>query len=82
MKQVPDAADQLDISVPRHNEKKSRIATMTIRHASFDFPAPINRAKSFQDKSVSLNVISANEDNPNLDLTKLSVISVDILTVG
>lgn len=64
MRQVPDAG-QLEILVPRHDEKKSRSATLTIRHASFGFPPPINRAKSFQDKSVSLNVISASEDNPN-----------------
>ena len=56
----------MKIIVPRHDEKKSRIATLTIRHASFDFPPPINRAKSFQDKSVTLNVIYALKRNPNL----------------
>ena len=100
MGQIPDAG-QLKILVPRHDEKKSRIATLTIRHASFDregcrgnlgisnrgvdFPPPINRAKSFQHKSVSLNVIYALEKNPNpeekaiqwLLLTTLEVKSFD-----
>ena len=84
MRQVPDAG-KLEISVPRHDEQKSRNATLTIRHASFDFPPPINRAKSFQDKSVSLNVISASENNPNPEekaiqwvlLTTLEVKSFD-----
>ena len=64
MEQTPDAG-QLKMLIPLNDEKKSRTATLTIRHASFDFPPPINRAKSFQHKSVSLNVISALEDNPN-----------------
>ena len=37
--QVPDSG-QLKIIVPRHDEKKSRIATLTIRHASFDGSTP------------------------------------------
>lgn len=63
MKQVSDAG-QLKISVPRQDEKKSRIANLTIRYANFDFPPPINRAKSFKNQSVTLNVISATEENP------------------
>ena len=55
---------QLEIVVPRRDEKQSRTANLTIRYASFDFPPPINRAKSFQHQSVNLNVISALEDNP------------------
>mgnify|MGYP001085232062 CR=1 FL=1 len=57
-------AGQLKISIPRQDEKKSRIANLTIRYASFDFPPPINRAKSFKHQSVNLNVISATEENP------------------
>lgn len=64
IEQVPDAG-QLEISIPRDDEKKSRTATLTIRYASFDFSPPINRAKSFQHKSVSLNVIYALEENLN-----------------
>ena len=57
-------AGQLEIVVPRQDEKKSRTASLTIRYASFDFLPPINRAKSFQHQSVNLNVIFASEDNP------------------
>lgn len=63
MEQIPDAG-QLKISVPRQDEKKSRTANLTIRYASFDFSPPINRAKSFKRQSVTLNVISATEENP------------------
>ena len=63
MEQIPDAG-QLKISVPRPDGKKSRIANLAIRYASFDFPPPINRAKSFKHQSVTLNVICATEENP------------------
>ena len=55
---------QLTISLPRQEKKTSRTANLTIRYASFDFPPPINRAKSFKHQSVTLNVISATEENP------------------
>lgn len=63
MEQTPDAG-QLKISVPRPDGKKSRIANLAIRYASFDFPPPINRAKNFKHQSVTLNVICATEENP------------------
>ena len=61
--QIPGAG-QLTISLPRQEKKTSRTANLTIRYASFDFPPPINRAKSFKHQSVTLNVISATEENP------------------
>ncbi|NJO98423.1 MAG: hypothetical protein HC764_22490 [Pleurocapsa sp. CRU_1_2] len=46
------------------------ILEQQIRHASFDFPPPINRVKSFQHKSVSLN--SCCSMSFNLDAFALS----------
>lgn len=71
MRQVPDAG-QLEISVPRHDAKKSRNATLSIRYASFDFSPPINRAKSFKRESVTLNVISATEENPPTEVKPIT----------
>lgn len=78
--QIPDSG-QLQISVPRPDEKKSRTATLTIRYASFDFPPPINRAKSFNHDPVTLNVISALEENPNPEVTPIQWLLLTTLTI-
>ncbi len=79
--QIPSTG-QLKISVPRQDEKKSRTATLTIRYASFDFPPPINRAKSFNHQSVTLNVISALEENPNPEVTPIQWLLLTTLKVN
>ncbi len=58
------SSGQLDISVPRKDDRPSRSATLTIRCASFTFPAPSNRPKTAAREQITLNVISAREDNP------------------
>ena len=80
IKQIPDAG-QLKIVVPRHDHKKSRIATLTIRHASLDFLPPINRAKSFPHQSVTLNVISALEDRPDSEVKPIQWLLLTTLEV-
>lgn len=45
------AVGQLEIVVPRQDEKQSRTASLAIRYASFDFPPPINRATCFQQET-------------------------------
>lgn len=76
------AAGQLEIVVPRQDEKKSRTASLTIRYASFDFPPPINRAKSFLGQSVSLNVICALENNPNPEVKPIQWLLLTTLEVN
>ena len=71
MEQIPDAG-QLKISVPRADGQKSRTTDLSIRYASFDFPPPINRAKSFKHESVTLNVISAIEENPPTEVKPIT----------
>ena len=78
--QIPDSG-QLKISVPRTDGKQSRTATLTIRDASFDFPPPTNRAKSFNHDSVTLNVISALEENPNPEVTPIQWLLLTTLTI-
>ncbi len=72
---------QLEIVVPRQDEKQSRTASLTIRYASFDFPTPINRAKFFQHQSVTLNVISALEDNPNPEVKPIQWLLLTTLEI-
>ncbi|HEY9766907.1 MAG TPA: IS4 family transposase [Coleofasciculaceae cyanobacterium] len=79
--QVPSTG-QLKILVPRQDERKSRTANLTIRHASFDFPPPINRARSFQSQSVTLNVISALEDNPNPEVKPIQWLLLTTLLIN
>lgn len=55
---------------------------MTIRHASFNFPPPINRAKSFKHKSVTLNVISAIEENSNPEVAPIQWLLLTTLSVN
>lgn len=81
MKRVPDAG-QLKISVPRQDEQKSRTANLTIRYASFDFLPPINRAKSFQPQSVTLNAISATEENPPTEVKPITWLLLTSLEVS
>lgn len=81
MKRVPDAG-QLKISVPRQDEQKSRTANLTIRYASFDFLPPINRAKSFQHQSVTLNAISATEENPPTEVKPITWLLLTSLEVS
>lgn len=76
------SAGQLEIVVPRQDEQKSRTASLTIRYASFDFPPPINRAKSFQHQSITLNVISALEDNPNPEVKPIQWLLLTTLEVN
>jgi Txe/YoeB family toxin of Txe-Axe toxin-antitoxin module len=77
---VPDAGE-LEILVPRQDERKSRTASLTISYASFDFPAPINRAKSFPHKSVTLNVIYALEKHPNPEVKPIQWLLMTTLEV-
>ena len=79
--QIPSNG-QLKILVPRQDEKKSRTATLTIRYASFDFPPPTNRSKSFNHQSVTLNVISALEENPNPEVTPIKWLWLTTLEVN
>ncbi len=79
--QTPNA-DQLKISVPRQDDKKSRTANLSIRYASFDFPPPINRAKSFQHKSVTLNVVFATEENPPTGIKPIQWLLLTTLEVN
>ncbi|MGL4880479.1 MAG: IS4 family transposase [Waterburya sp.] len=81
MKRVPDAG-QLKITVPRQDEQKSRTANLTIRYASFDFLPPINRAKSFQHQSVTLNAISATEENPPTEVKPITWLLLTSLEVS
>ena len=81
IRQTPNAG-QLKVSVPRQDDKKSRTANLTIRYASFDFPPPINRAKSFQHQSVTLNVISATEENPPIGITPIEWLLLTTLEVN
>ena len=81
MAEIPSVG-QLEIVVPRQDEKKSRTASLTIRHASFDFPPPINRAKSFQHQSVTLKVISALEDNPNPEVKPIQWLLLTTLEIN
>ena len=74
--------DKISIVVPRQDEKKPRTASLRIRHASFDFPPPMNRAKSFQNRSVTLNVISALEDNPNPEVKPIQWLLLTTLEVS
>ena len=55
---------QLVISVPRKDEQPTRKATLNVRYASFTFPAPNNRPKTAPRQQITLNVISAREENP------------------
>ena len=52
------------ISVPRKDEQPTRKATLNVRYASFTFPAPSNRPKTATRQQITLNVISAREENP------------------
>lgn len=81
IKGIPSVG-QLEIVVPRQDEKKPRTASLTIRYASFDFPPPINRAKSFPGQLVSLNVISALEDNPNPEVKPIQWLLLTTLEVN
>ena len=63
MAQTPSSG-QLVISVPRKDEQPSREANLTISYASFTFPAPSNRPKTAAPEQITLNVISAQEENP------------------
>lgn len=81
MNQIP-AAGQLEIVVPRQDEQKSRSASLNIRYASFDFPPPINRAKSFSPQSVTLNVISALEDNVNPEVKPIQWLLLTTLEIN
>jgi len=73
---------QLEIVVPRRDEKQSRTASLSIRYASFDFPPPINRAKCFQHQSVTLNVISVLEDDPNPGMKPIQWLLLTTLEVN
>ena len=81
MGQIPNAG-RIKISVPRQDETKSRTAELTIRYASFEFPPPINRANSFQHRSVTLNVISAIEENPPSGVTPIQWLLLTTLEVN
>ena len=81
IQQTPNAG-QLKVSVPRQDDKKSRTANLTICYASFDFPPPINRAKSFQHQSVTLNVVSAIEENPPTGITPIEWLLLTTLEVN
>ena len=72
----------MTIVVPRQDEYKSRTACLSIRHASFDFSPPINRAKNFQHQSVALNVISAIEENPPPDVKPITWLLLTSLEVN
>ena len=61
--QTPSSG-QLVISVPRKDEQPTREATLTVRYASFTVPAPSNRPKTATRQQITLNVISAREENP------------------
>ena len=61
--QTPSSG-QLVISVPRKDDQPTREATLTISYASFTFPAPSNRPKTASRKQITLNAISAREENP------------------
>ena len=73
---------QLVISVPRKDEKPSRSATLTIRHASFHFPPPRNRSTSLTGESIALTVISATEDNPTPGATPIKWLLLTTLSVN
>jgi hypothetical protein len=83
IRQTPNAG-QLKVSLPRQDDKKSRTANLTIRYASFDFPPPINRAKSFQhqSESVTLNVVCAIEENPPTGITPIEWLLLTTLEVN
>ena len=55
---------QIVISVPRKDDQPTREATLTVRHASFTVLAPSNRPKTAKRQEITLNVISAREENP------------------
>ena len=78
--------DTSDFNFTHHqsktDEKKSRIATLTIRHATFDFLPPINRGKSFPHQSVTLNVISALEECPDSEVKPIQWLLLTTLEVN
>ncbi len=61
--QTPSSG-QIVISVPRKDEQPTREATLTVRYASFTILAPSNRPKTAKRQEITLNVISAKEENP------------------
>jgi hypothetical protein len=76
------SAGQLKISVPRQDESRPRTADLTIRYASLDFRPPINRAKSFKHQSVTLNVISATEENAPAEVRPIKWLLLTTLEVN
>ncbi len=79
--QTPSSG-QLVISVPRKDEKPTREATLTVRHASLTFPAPSNRRQTATKEEITLNVISAREDDPPAGETPINWLLLTTLEVN
>ena len=79
--QTPSSG-QLVISVPRKDEKPTPEATLTVRHASLTFPAPSNRRPTATKEEITLNVISAREDNPPAGETPINWLLLTTLEVN
>lgn len=79
--QTPSSG-QLVISVPRKDEKPTREATLTVRYASFTFPAPSHRRQTATKEEITLNVISATEDNPPTGETPINWLLLTTLEVN
>lgn len=69
------------ISVPRKDDQPTRKASLTVRHGSFTFPPPSNRPKTATKKEITLNVISAKEDNPPTGKTPINWLLLTTLEV-
>ncbi len=78
--QTPSSG-QLVISVPRKDDQPSRKANLTISYASFTFPVPSNCPKSSTRKPITLNVISAREENPPTGETAINWLLLTTLEV-
>ncbi len=70
------------ISVPRKDEKPTREATLTVRHASLTFPPPSNRRQTATKEEITLNVISAREDDPPAGETPINWLLLTTLEVN
>ncbi|MDJ0594887.1 MAG: IS4 family transposase [Pleurocapsa sp. MO_226.B13] len=76
------SSGQLVISVPRKDDQPTREANLTISYASFTFPVPSNRPKSSTREPITLNVISATEDNPPTGATPINWLLLTTLEVN